>query len=86
MAFGPANLLGDQRQADREARDEELLPKIKIFFKASKKCYGSKRIHQDFLADGEIVCERLVAKIMRENKVSSLLRRRRKLVTTDSNH
>ena len=44
----------DQRQADREARDEELLPKIKFFFKASKKCYGSKRIHQDLLADGEI--------------------------------
>ena len=76
----------DQRQADREARDEELLPKIKIFFKASKKCYGSKRIHQDLLADGEIVSERLVARIMRENKVSPLLRRRRKLVTTDSNH
>ena len=76
----------DQRQADREARDEELLPKIKIFFKASKKCYGSKRIHQDLLADGEIVSERLVARIMRENKVSPLLRRRRKPVTTDSNH
>ena len=76
----------DQRQADREARDEELLPKIKIFFKASKKCYGSKRIHQDLLADGEIVSERRVARIMRENKVSPLLRRRRKPVTTDSNH
>jgi hypothetical protein len=38
------------------------------------------------LADGEIVSERLVARIMRENKVSPLLRRRRKPVTTDSNH
>jgi len=35
----------DQRQANREARDQELLPKIKTFFKVSKKCYGSKRIH-----------------------------------------
>jgi len=55
-------------------------------FKASKKCYGSKRINQDLLADGEIVSERFVARIMRENKVSPLLRRRRKLVTSDSNH
>ena len=83
MAFGPAV---DQRQTDRDIRDAELLAKIKIFFKASKKCYGSKRIHQDLLADGEIVSERLVARIMRENIVSPLLRRRRKPVTTDSNH
>ena len=83
MAFGPAR---DQRQTDRDIRDADLLAKIKIFFKASKKCYGSKRIHQDLLADGEIVSERLVARIMRENKVSPLLRRRRKPVTTDSNH
>lgn len=63
-----------------------LLPKIKTFFKASKKCYGSKRIHQDLLADGEIVSERRVAKIMKENKVSPRLNKRRKPVTADSNH
>ncbi len=76
----------DQRKADRSARDLELLPKIKTFFKASKKCYGSKRIHQDLLADGETVSERRVARIMKENKVSPRLNKRRKPVTTDSNH
>ena len=76
----------DQRQADREARDLEILPKIKIFFKASKKCYGSKRIHQDILAGGEVVSERRVARIMKENKISPLLRKRKKPITTDSNH
>lgn len=75
-----------QRQTARDARDLELLAKIKIFFKASKKCYGSKRIHQDFLADGESVSERRVARIMKENKVSPLLRKHRKPITTDSNH
>ena len=75
-----------QRQSDREARDLALLPKIKTFFRASKKCYGSKRIHQDLLADGEVVSERRVARIMKENKVSPLLRKRRKPITTDSNH
>ena len=76
----------DQRQADREARDLEVLPKIRIFFRASKKCYGSKRIHQDFLAAGEVVSERRVARIMKESKISPLLRKRKKPVTTDSNH
>ena len=76
----------DQRQADREERDLEVLPKIKIFFKASKKCYGSKRIHQDLLAGGEAVSERRVARIMKENKISPLLRKRKKPITTDSNH
>ena len=76
----------DQRQADREARDLEVLPKIRIFFRASKKCYGSKRIHQDLLAAGEVVSERRVARIMKESKISPLLRKRKKPVTTDSNH
>jgi transposase InsO family protein len=83
MAFRPAR---DQRQTDRDIRDAELLAKIKIFFKASKKCYGSKRIHQDLLAEGDIVFERRVARVMKENKVSPLFRKRRKPVTTDSNH
>ena len=56
----------NQRQADRETRDLELLPKIRAFFKASNKCYGSKRIHQDILSDGEIVSERRVASIMKK--------------------
>jgi hypothetical protein len=83
LASQPAR---DQRQVGREARDAELLPKIKTFFRASKKCYGSKRIHQDLLAGGEVVSERRVARIMKENMVSPLLRKRRKPKTTDSNH
>ena len=76
----------DQRRADRDARDQELLPKIRTFFRVSKKCYGSKRIHRDLLEADEIVSERRVARIMKENKVSPLLRKRRKPITTDSNH
>ncbi len=76
----------DQRKADRDVRDPELPPRIKTFFKAGRKCYGSKRIHQDLVADGETVSERRVARIMKENKVSPRLNKRRKPVTTDSNH
>jgi len=84
--FRASQAARDQRQTDRGIRDAELLAKIKIFFKASKKCYGSKRIHQDLLAEGDIVSERRVARVMKENKVSPLFRKRRKPVTTDSNH
>ena len=83
LASQPAR---DQRQADRAARDVDLLPKIRTFFKASKKCYGSKRIHQDLRADGEVVSERRVARIMKENKVSPRQNKRRTPVTTDGNH
>ena len=57
----------DQHQTDRDIWDADLLAKIKSFFKASKKCYGSKRIHQDLLAEGDIVSERRVARVMKEN-------------------
>jgi len=84
--FRASQAARDQRQTDRDIRDADLLAKIKSFFKASKKCYGSKRIHQDLLADGDIVSERRVARIMMGNKVSPLFLKRRKPVITDSNH
>jgi putative transposase len=83
LASQPAR---DRRHTDRGARDLELLPKIKTFFKASRNCYGSKRIYQDLVNDGEVVSERRVARIMKENKVSPRLNKRRKPITTDSNH
>jgi hypothetical protein len=65
--FRASQAARDQRQTDRDIRDAELIAKIKIFFKASKKCYGSKRIHQNLLAEGDIVSERRVARVMKEN-------------------
>jgi len=76
----------DQRQAGREARDHALLPKIKAFFRVSKKCYGSKRIHQDLLAAGEVVSERRVARIMKETRCLRFFASVEKPITTDSNH
>ena len=66
--FRASQAARDQRQTDRDIRDADLLAKIKSFFKASKKCYGSKRIHQDLLAEGNIVSERRVAsEVVRQN-------------------
>ncbi|WP_082024003.1 MULTISPECIES: IS3 family transposase [unclassified Leisingera] len=76
----------NQRQKLRDDRDADLLAKIKAAFSRSKKRYGSKRIHRDLIADGIHVSERRVARIMRENRVSPRLHKRRKPRTTDSNH
>ncbi|MEM8554800.1 MAG: IS3 family transposase [Pseudomonadota bacterium] len=76
----------EHRQMQRANRDAELLPKIKLAFSQSKKRYGSKRVHQDLKADGDVVSERRVARIMRQNKISPRLHKRRKPRTTDSNH
>ncbi|MEM1360829.1 MAG: IS3 family transposase [Pseudomonadota bacterium] len=58
-----------QRQKRGTDRDAELLPKIKLAFSQSKKRYGSKRIHQNLKADGEVVSKRRVARTLRENKI-----------------
>jgi hypothetical protein len=41
---------------------------------------------EELLADGEVVSERRVARIMRKNRISPRLTKRKKPVTTDSNH
>ena len=64
----------------------ELLPKNRTFFKASNKCYGSERIHEDLVADGETVSERRVARIMKQNKVCARLNKCSKPITKDRNH
>lgn len=76
----------DQRRQERSARDAELLPKIKRAFSRSKKRYGSKRVHQDLIAQNENVSERRVARIMSENNISPRLRKPKKPRTTHSNH
>ena len=63
----------DRRLGERDAKDQSLLPKIKDSFRASKKRYGSKRIHRDLIEAGETISERRVARIMKENKVSPRL-------------
>ncbi|MDP5216973.1 IS3 family transposase [Ruegeria sp. 2205SS24-7] len=70
----------------RDDRDADQLAKIKAAFSRSQKRYGSKRIHRDLIADGTHVSERRVARIMRENRVSARLHKRRKPRTTDSDH
>jgi transposase-like protein len=60
-------------------------PKIRTFYKASGKRYGSPRIYDDLRADREQVSQKRVARLMRENGIVGKHRRRFKS-TTDSDH
>ena len=66
-------------------RDQQLLEKIKVFHKASKKRYGSPRIFDDLREDGEHVGKKRVERLMRHNGIVGK-RRRRFTCTTNSNH
>jgi transposase InsO family protein len=75
-----------KRSASAHARrDDELAKKIEASHGASKRRYGSPRVHADLKAAGLRVAVKRVARIMRENKLSARTRRRFR-TTTDSKH
>lgn len=71
--------------SDRTKRDKELLSKISKIHQENRGCYGSPRIHAELKEKGDFVSRKRVSRIMRENGISALQRRKYKS-TTDSNH
>ena len=55
----------------RKARNTELRAKVREAFEASRRTYGSPRVRAELQADGVIVSEKTVAKIMREEQLHS---------------
>ena len=74
-----------RKPSARSQRDAELLGKIRSFYAASGKSYGSPRIYDDLRADREEVSEKRVARLMRDNGIVGKHRRKFES-TTDSNH
>lgn len=68
-----------QRQRD----NQRLLTKIRCYHQASHETYGSPRIHQDLLSDGENVGRHRVARLMRQHGIQAK-RHRRFVITTQS--
>lgn len=70
----------------RERRDADLRAKIAAIHHASKKRYGSPRVHVELRKTGERCGRKRVARLMRETHIAG--KRRRKFVprTTDSKH
>ena len=69
----------------RERCDRKLLPLIQESFEASRKTYGSPRVHADLQAQGVTVSRRVVERLMRMDGITPPRKRKFK-VTTDSDH
>lgn len=69
----------------RERDDERLQTEIIAIHRAHRRSYGSPRITEELQAQGEKVGRRRVARLMRQNRISGLQKRRWKR-TTDSRH
>ena len=74
-----SNRLAFTKRADIESQ-------IKKIFKESKETYGSPRIYSELLDRGVLVSENTVAKYMREMGLDARLKKKYRVMTTDSNH
>lgn len=72
--------------APRQRRREQLVGQIQAVHQESNRTYGSPRVYQELRAQGQQVCENTVAKLMKEHDIRSVVKKRFKLRTTDSNH
>ena len=74
------------RPASNRARaNQALLSKITVFHHASRRIYGSPRIHQDLSAQGEVIGVNRVARLMRDNNIQSKMAKKF-VTTTNSKH
>ncbi len=72
------------RSPSKTARDNQrLVTKIHCYHQASRCIYGSPRIHQDLLEDGEQVSRQRVARLMRSRKIVSKMAKKF-VITTNS--
>jgi len=65
---------------------EKIVDAIRQAHVESRCLYGSPNIHQDLVEQGVSCCVNTVAKLMRENGIASIVNRKFRVSTTDSNH
>jgi putative transposase len=65
---------------------EKRLIQIKQIHATSKGTYGSPRITKELIASGEKIAKKTVAKWMRAEGIKSILKKKYRVNTTDSNH
>lgn len=70
----------------QEKRQEDLARKIKIVHEENRGVYGSPRICQALVAQGQSVSVNTVAKVMKQQQIRAKTKRKFVPRTTDSNH
>ena len=73
-------------KSKRQERQEHLLEQIRQSHAENRQVYGAPRVHADLEEKGVKVCRNTVAKLMRKAGISSKVRRRFVVRTTDAKH
>lgn len=75
----------DRPESARATRHRELIKKIESVHQSTKEIYGSPRIHEELIDQGEVVGRNTVAMLMQRRGIRSRVYRRF-VVTTNSRH
>ncbi len=73
-------------ESKRAKENRMILSRVNSIYEESKQTYGSPRVTAHLRADGLMVNEKRIARLMRENDIASVVNPRFKVQTTDSNH
>lgn len=77
----------NQREVGRSVKPTELLKgRIKAIFDESKQVYGSTRVQKVLEKEGVNYCRSYIGLLMKEMGLRSVLSKKFKVMTTDSNH
>jgi putative transposase len=72
--------------SERKTENERVWKKIKLHWEGSRKTYGRVRITEKLKSEGEVIGKNRVSKIMKENNIQGVGKKKFKPVTTTSNH
>jgi putative transposase len=88
LAVSRSGFYAAQRRAPsaRAVRDQALRLHVRTAHERSARTYGAPRVHRELRAQGHRVARKRVARLMREDGLRVLRRRRRVVRTTDSTH
>lgn len=75
----------DRPESERSKHNRALVTKIRCFHQASRRTYGSPRIHRDLQESGEVVSVNRVARLMKQAGIQAKAAKRF-VATTDSRH
>jgi putative transposase len=76
----------DRPVSTRQRRRDELAAKIQTLHTETRRVYGSPRITEALVAQGEKVCENTVAKVMKQREIKAKTTKKFIPTTTDSAH
>ena len=75
-----------RKPSARQRENQQVTKEIKIVYKTSKNRYGSPKITKELTDRGWIISRPRVARILRSEGLRSIINKRYRCTTTDSNH